>query len=73
MTWQYRLMRRSCSGPAWYEIVRYYTEEDGSHSWSTGIHAPSGQTPEECKEDYALMAEAFAMPVLDEALLTETG
>jgi len=73
MTWQYRLMKRAGDEPC-YEVVEYYEDDTLSPSWTEAGASPSGETPAECKRDYEMMAEAFALPVLDEtALQAERG
>ncbi len=71
--WNYRLMRRTCRGITqdnWYEIVEaYYTKGDVVRTWTERAQGPKGETVEEAKSDYELMAEAFTQPILDETEL----
>jgi len=62
MTWQYRVMRRRLGDVGYgYGIYEFY----GIDGWTKDAMVPYGETIAELKRDYAYMAEAFKLPVLD--------
>lgn len=59
MSWNYRLM--VFPGPA-YEVVEVYYEPDNKTPRAWGRSSVSGETPDEAKATWELMADAFKHP-----------
>jgi hypothetical protein len=69
--WNYRLMKRAGKND-WFAVVEVYYRKDGSiRAWTENGVGPCGESAEEAARDYALMAEAFVQPVLDEQVLLD--
>ena len=64
MTWNYRVMKHKDEVP-YYHIHEVFYNEDGSvMACSEYQCSPFGETAEELKADFELMAGAFERPVL---------
>lgn len=72
MPWNYRIMRRNYDdiGEILYKIHEVYYDKKGNViMWTEDSTSPSGDTPEELKEDFEYFKKALSKPILD----CETG
>lgn len=59
--WNYRVIYNGCS----YQIYEvYYDNNDKPTSWLESPGSPYGESLDELKEDFLLMAKAFERPAL---------
>jgi len=66
MSWNYRVFQKTCAGHAFYEIHEVYYRLDGTiKGWTENPINPSGETPEELKQDFSKQLLAFESPILD--------
>jgi len=66
MSWNYRVFRKTCAGHAFYEIHEVYYRLDGTiKGWTENPINPSGETPEELKQDIFMHLEALQKPIID--------
>ena len=69
MSWNHRIVKRSYTNPKWddtYSIHEAHYDEDGpAHSITEEAIVPSGETPEELKEELEMMLKAFDEPILN--------
>jgi len=70
-TWNHRVIHKIQTGPQgssvdYYEIHEVYYNEDGKPT-SVTLEAvvPYGESPDELKDDFERMQEAFSKPILD--------
>lgn len=74
MSWNYRVFRKTCAGHAFYEIHEVYYRLDGTiKGWTENPINPSGETPEELKQDFSKQLLAFERPILDYDQLTRAS
>ncbi len=72
MTWRYQIMRHKYETPGIngeysFQIHEVYLDDNGEvDTWTEDGMEPFGESPEELRECYDMMKEAFDMPVLDE-------
>jgi hypothetical protein len=65
MSWNYRVLKHVAREEEWYQIHEVYYNEDGSiMACSEHSCTPFGETVEELKADFELMAGAFERPVI---------
>ena len=68
LSWNYRIVRKTSPDGAsvYFEIHEVYYREGGTsiEAWSENPIAPSGESVEELKSSFELMAQAFQRPVL---------
>lgn len=65
MSWTYRVMRVQYDNGEYSFAIHEFYHEDGKIGWSERAINPYGQTLDELKKDYEMMAKAFEKPVLD--------
>lgn len=66
MSWNYRILKNKLAGRDICEIHEVYYNSDGSvKGWTQNSIIPTGETPEELKQDLTMMLQAFESPVLD--------
>lgn len=66
MNWNYRIVRRSFKGHTSYQVHEVYYRPDGTiEGWTENPIIPTGETPEELKQDFSRQLLAFESPVLD--------
>jgi len=73
MNWGYRIVHRTYQMPKelgggvehMYAVHEVYWDDGGAYSITEDPVAALGDTFEEAKDDYRLMAEAFRKPVLE--------
>lgn len=66
MSWNYRIFKKKLAGHDVYEMHEVYYNSDGSiKGWTENSIIPTGETPEELKQDFSRQLLAFESPVLD--------
>ena len=75
MSWQYRVIRGVEGDPPveWYGVVEYYCFGNPPRSAWSERPIIVGDSLEELLSTWGMLAEAFEMPVLDEAQLLSHG
>lgn len=75
MSWNYRLIRHEGAGLGggdFFAVGEVYYNADGTaRGWNDAT--AWGDTPAECREVYAMMADAFNRPALDSKTLHEVA
>lgn len=66
MSWNYRIFKKKLAGQDVYEMHEVYYDSDGSiRGWTENSITPTGETPEELKQDFSRQLLAFELPILD--------
>lgn len=66
MNWNYRIFKKKLAGQDVYEIHEVYYNSDGSiKGWTENPIIPTGETPEELKQDFSRQLLAFESSILE--------
>lgn len=69
MSWNYRVIRSAKDGTL--GIYEVYYDNGSPTGWTENPSSPCGETFDELKKEFEMMARALSMPILREVVFTE--